>query len=191
MGNPETFSEVTPSRFFQFFTLFLKKSFFCIFFFTPEYSSRFGVLFLTQKSTLKKIEFSRYMINYRPQVLLSHHQIFSGKTLHSLKSKKYICLVIEWFFKSNFNPPMPDSKSAQSWYFFVILESNNFLGFQNIYPELHDPSWFWQLFLFCLNSLLFVCLITRDRICKKVMQNEMIMFLHNYMSLRDFKSFLC
>ena len=97
-------------------------------------------------------------------------------------------------FISNFrklNPPMPDSKSAQSWYFFVILESNNFLGFQNIYPELHDPSWFWQLFLFCLNSLLFVCLITRDRICKKVMQNEMIMILHNYMSLRDFKSFLC
>ena len=84
---------------------------------------------------------------------------------------------------------MPDSKSAQSWYFFVILESNNFLGFQNIYPELHDPSWFWQFFLFCMNSLLFVCLIIRDRICTKVMQNEMIMFLHNYMSLRDFKSF--
>ena len=86
---------------------------------------------------------------------------------------------------------MPDSKSAQSLSFFVILESKNFLGFRNIYPEIYDPSWFFQLFLFSLNSFLFVSLITRNRFCKKVMQNEMIMFLHKRTSLCDFVNFLC
>ena len=34
------------------------------------------------------------------------------------------------------------------------------------------------IFCFFLAFLVFVCLITRDRFCKKVMQNEMITFLH-------------
>ena len=85
---------------------------------------------------------------------------------------------------------MPNSESAQICCLFAILESNNFWGVRNIYPEMHDPSWFWQLFVFSLNSLAFVCLTTRDRFCKKVMQNEMIMFLHKWTSLRDFNSFL-
>ena len=38
------------------------------------------------------------------------------------------------------NPPMPDSKSAQSWHFFSILEISNFLGFQNVFSKLHEPS---------------------------------------------------
>ena len=42
--------------------------------------------------------------------------------------------------KHFFNPPMPDSKSAQNWYFFSILEINNFLGFQNVFPKLYEPS---------------------------------------------------
>ena len=36
-----------------------------------------------------------------------------------------------------------------------------------------------------------MCLITRGKFCKKVLQNEMIMFLHKCMSLRDFDNFLC
>ena len=71
---------------------------------------------------------------------------------------------------------MPDSKSAQSWYFFSILEIDNFLGFENVFPKLHDPSWFFQFFVFPWIFPFFVCLITRDRFFKKIMQNEMIMF---------------
>ena len=41
-------------------------------------------------------------------------------------------------FEGGINPPMPDSKSAQSWYFFSILQIDNFLGFQNVFPKLHD-----------------------------------------------------
>lgn len=50
---------------------------------------------------------------------------------------------------------MPDSKSAQSWYFFSILEISNFLGFQNVFPKLHEPSWFRKFFVFSWNSLFF------------------------------------
>ena len=55
----------------------------------------------------------------------------------------------------NFNSPMADSKSAQSWYFFSIIEISNFLGFQNVFPKLHEPSWFWNFFVFSWNSLFF------------------------------------
>ena len=58
-------------------------------------------------------------------------------------------------FESPLNPPMPDSKSAQSWYFFSILEISNFLGFQNVFPKLYEPSWFWIFFVFSWNSLFF------------------------------------
>ena len=57
--------------------------------------------------------------------------------------------------QSKLNPPMPDSKSAQSWYFFSILEINNILGFRNVFPKLHEPSWFWFFFVFSWNSLFF------------------------------------
>ena len=56
---------------------------------------------------------------------------------------------------NHFNPPMPDSKSAQSWYFFSILEISNFLGFQNVFPKLHEPSWF-SIFCFFLKFFFFV-----------------------------------
>ena len=59
------------------------------------------------------------------------------------------------FYFKNINPPIPDSKSAQSWYFFSILEISKFLGFQNVFPKLHEPSWFWIFFVFSWNSLLF------------------------------------
>ena len=86
---------------------------------------------------------------------------------------------------------MTDSKSAQSWYFFSILEIDIFLGFQNVFPKLHDPSWFFQFFVFPWIFPFFVCLIIRDRFFKKMMQNEMIMFFLNWTSLRDFYWFLC
>ena len=38
-----------------------------------------------------------------------------------------------------FLTPMPDSKCAQSWYVFSILEIDNFLVFQNAFPKFHDP----------------------------------------------------
>ena len=56
-----------------------------------------------------------------------------------------------------FHLPMLDSKSAQSWYFFLILEIHSFLGFQNVFPKLHDPSWFCQFFVFFLNFSFFLC----------------------------------
>ena len=40
-------------------------------------------------------------------------------------------------------------------------------------------------------SWVFLYLITRDRFCKKLMQNKMTMFFLNWMSLRDFYKFLC
>ena len=68
--------------------------------------------------------------------------------------------------KSLLNLPMPDSKSAQSWYFFSILEISNFLGFQNFFPKLHESSWFRNFFVFPLNSLFF-CLSYTRQILKK------------------------
>ena len=100
-----------------------------------------------------------------------------GFTRISNKSSQNLCF---WRILNKLNlfinPPMPDSKSAQSWYFFSILEINNFLGFQNVFPKLHDPSWFCQFFVFPWIFRFFLCLITRDRFFKKMMQNEMIMF---------------
>ena len=48
-----------------------------------------------------------------------------------------------------------------------------------------------NFFRFFLKSFVFLCLITRDRFCKKLIQNEMTMFFLNWMSLRDFYRFLC
>jgi len=60
------------------------------------------------------------------------------------------------------NPPMPDSKIAQRWYFFLILEISNFLGFQNVFPKLHEPSWFLFFFVFSWIFCFFVPHYTRQ-----------------------------
>ena len=57
--------------------------------------------------------------------------------------------------KSWLNHPMPDSKSAKSWCFFSILEISKFLGFQNVFPKLHEPSWFLFFVVFPWNYLFF------------------------------------
>ena len=46
-------------------------------------------------------------------------------------------------------------------------------------------------FRFFLKFFVFWCFITRDRFCKKLMQNEMTMFFLNWMNLSDFYRFLC
>lgn len=64
--------------------------------------------------------------------------------------------------------PLPDvwPWSSKVCVFSRSLRVTTFLGFRNRYPEMHDPSWFWQLFVFSLNPLIFVCLISRNTFCK-------------------------
>ena len=75
--------------------------------------------------------------------------------------------------------------------FFSILEISNFLEFQNFFPKLHEPSWFWFLFVFSWNSLFFVCLITRDPGFAKNWCRTKCFFFLIWTSLRDFYRFLC
>ena len=102
----------TVSIFSIFYFIFEKIVFLHIFFFTPEYSSRFGVLFLTQKSTLKKMSFHDIWSIIDRKFCCLTTSFFGGK-LYILQKIK-VHLVIEWFFfekKSNFN----DNMSVKFW----------------------------------------------------------------------------
>ena len=53
---------------------------------------------------------------------------------------RFRLFIVPIFYQSCINPPMPDSKSAQSWCFFRILEDKNFLGFQKRIPIVNQKS---------------------------------------------------
>jgi len=65
-------------------------------------------------------------------------ELHPGKGRVDENLRKSISLPIFIFFTLNF--PMQDSKSARNWHFFSILEIKNFVGFQNVFPKLHEPS---------------------------------------------------